>query len=86
MRSGTVTRADLRPLDWQQIWPEYTPPAAGAALSEGPVRPLRGKAQGANASVKARKERTRRAVQRAATRSDMAARATAKQQAHKEAA
>jgi len=26
---GMVTRADLRPHDWQQIWPEYTPPNTG---------------------------------------------------------
>jgi DNA-binding transcriptional regulator YdaS (Cro superfamily) len=25
---GAVTRADLRPGDWQQIWPEYQPPQA----------------------------------------------------------
>jgi len=39
---GQVTRADLRPLDWQQIWPKYTPPVqqamdapAGAQAAQG---------------------------------------------------
>jgi len=75
---GQVTRADLRPHDWQQIWPEYQPPAAGAAPPpfEGPIEPLRGKAQPARASTK---PRTRRAIDRAAAKA-AAAREAKKQQ------
>jgi len=33
---GMVTRADLRPHDWQQIWPEYTPPSTGTTQAQQP--------------------------------------------------
>jgi len=36
---GMVTRADLRPHDWQQIWPEYTPPSTGTAQPQQAQQP-----------------------------------------------
>lgn len=33
---GAVTRADLRPDDWQEIWPEYSPPQKELAAHVAP--------------------------------------------------
>ncbi|WP_230676324.1 transcriptional regulator [Burkholderia gladioli] len=34
---GAVTRCDLRPMDWRDIWPEFVPPSSETASVDEPV-------------------------------------------------
>jgi len=63
---GQVTRADLRPHDWQQIWPEREPGSAKPVPQATEVTP---KPQPAQSGPRGR---GRRAVDRAAARADVA--------------